>query len=378
MRRWFLSYTSPDNALAQALRTALQHKDSGATIFFAPETMRAGGFWQQQLADEIAKSTAFVLLVGETGVGPWQVMEYYEALDRHAKEPHYPLIMVVSDKTAKRTAPGLPFVRQLHWVLTDDPASEATIGKLIDAASGAATRPGELWRHTAPYRGLAAMTQADSEFFFGRERNTVEVIRALESASEKLPVLLGNSGVGKSSLAQAGVLAALARQAWPEKAKDIAGEWPVAFRESRRWCFLLLQPGPEPLRSLVEPFLRTWQFEATDPLWAKRLVEWSEALEGGRLGLRDLLSATEARYGELHQPMPPAFFLYIDQGEQLYVRAQESRRCRFSEILAQGVADPRLHAMMSFRADFFGDLQKDEALCAAHRQSNVLPLREAG
>jgi hypothetical protein len=52
--------------------------------------MRAGGFWQQQLADEIAQSTAFVLLVGETGVGPWQVMEYNEALDRRAKEPDYP------------------------------------------------------------------------------------------------------------------------------------------------------------------------------------------------------------------------------------------------------------------------------------------------
>ena len=40
-----------------------------AYIFFAPESMRAGGFWQQQLADEIAQSTAFVLLVGENGVG---------------------------------------------------------------------------------------------------------------------------------------------------------------------------------------------------------------------------------------------------------------------------------------------------------------------
>src|SRR5262245_19006508 len=99
--------------------------------------MRAGGFWQQQLADEIAQSNAFVLLVGDHGTGPWQVMEYYEALDRRAKEQDYPLILVLAGKRA--AAPGLPFARHLHWVVTDYPASETTIGKLIEAASGPAT-----------------------------------------------------------------------------------------------------------------------------------------------------------------------------------------------------------------------------------------------
>src|SRR5262249_39458800 len=90
------------------------------------------------------------------------------------------------------------------------------------------------------------------------------------------------------------------------------------------------------------------------------------------------LDATQARYrDELHQPEPPAFLLYIDQGEELYVRAAERERRRFSEILAHDLGDPRLHAMMSLRADFFGDVQKDEPLFGVHRQINVPPLREA-
>ena len=98
----------------------------------------------------------------------------------------------------------------------------------------------------------------------------------------------------------------------------------------------------------------------------------------GKVTLRDLLDATEARYrDELHQPKPPAFLLYIDQGEELYVRAEERQRRRFSEIVAHGLGDPRLRAMMSMRADFFGDLQKDEALYAVHRLIEVPPLREA-
>ncbi len=131
------------------------------------------------------------------------------------------------------------------------------------------TTPRELWRHTAPYRGLAAMTEFDSDYFFGRGRETVETIGALAATSDKLSVLLGNSGVGKSSLqAQAGAIAALMRQAWPETT-EAPGAWPQVFNDSRRWCFLKLKPGTEPVRALVEPFLWTWQLDAVDPKRAK-------------------------------------------------------------------------------------------------------------
>src|SRR4051812_19697050 len=176
MRRWFLSYNSQDLRLAQRLKAALEQKDADARIFFAPKSLRAGGFWSEQLVKEIAEATAFVLLVGENKLGPWQVMEYFEALDRRAKEPDFPVVLVLREG---QPAPGLPFLRHLHWIVTAHPSSEETVGRLIDAMTGAATRPGELWRHTAPYRGLAAMTEADSDFFFGRSRETVQVIREL-------------------------------------------------------------------------------------------------------------------------------------------------------------------------------------------------------
>jgi hypothetical protein len=142
----------------------------------------------------------------------------------------------------------------LHWIITADPTSEKSLAKIVDATAGGGTPPGELWRHTAPYRGLSAMTESDTDFFFGRGRETTEVIKALATMPDKLPVLLGNSGVGKSSLAQAGVLAAFMRQAGPETA-EIPGGWPPAFSESRRRCVLKLKPGTEPVRALVEPFL---------------------------------------------------------------------------------------------------------------------------
>jgi hypothetical protein len=220
------------------------------------------------------------------------------------------------------------------------------------------------------------MEEKDSDYFFGRERETIEVIGALTAAPDRLPVLFGNSGVGKSSLAQAGVLAAFKRQAWPETA-PAPGTWPPAFAESRRWCFLTLRPGADPLKALVEAFLHTWQFDPTDPGRETRRDEWIKGLFDRRNTMSGLLDATEGRLEERGQTKPPAFFLYVDQGEELYARAEEKQRNRFSELIAQGVADPRLYALMSLRADFFGKLLDDKALYGVHRKIDVPPLREA-
>jgi hypothetical protein len=75
-----------------------------------------------------------------------------------------------------------------------------------------------------------------------------------------------------------------------------------------------------------------------------------EALHGGKATLGDLIVARNST-----SPEPPGFFLYVDQGEELYVRVEQRQRQRFSEILAHALPDSRLRMMMSMRSDFFGD-----------------------
>jgi hypothetical protein len=188
-------------------------------------------------------------------------------------------------------------------------------------------------------------------------------------------MLIGNSGVGKSSLAQAGVLAALKRQAWPDEART-PNAWPAAFHDSRQWCFLSLKPGTDPLKALVDSFFDTWQFAAIDPERVKQQNGWIELLRDGKATLPDLIEATERRRKELDQPKPPGFFLYVDQGEELYVRAEERQRRRFSELLAQALPDPHLHIMMSMRSDFLGHLQNDKPLFKVRQHIDVPPLGE--
>jgi formylglycine-generating enzyme required for sulfatase activity len=385
MSRWFLSYHSPDQPLAERVKAAVERKDSTSSVFFAPTHLRAGGAWTDQLAQELAEANAFILLIGEAGVGKWQIPEYDEALDRWVKSGRiFPLIVVLLDG---QTAPGLPFLRQLHWIVTPDPASEKDVARIYEAASGRGARPPELWRYASPYRGLEAMEEKDSDYFFGRARETVEALNALQ-AQGRLAVLIGNSGVGKSSLAQAGVMAALKRQAWPDKARD----WPAVFQNSRQWCFVTMRPA-EPLKALVDCFLDTWQLAAGHER-EKELQGWIELLLG-KTKLSGLIDETERRFTELKQSKPPAFFLYIDQGEELYTQAVDVERRRFakptvegpthavdierqrfSKLIVEGLSDARLRVMMSLRSDFYGSLQNDRPLSQARLQIDVRPLGE--
>jgi formylglycine-generating enzyme required for sulfatase activity len=114
----------------------------------------------------------------------------------------------------------------------------------------------------------------------------------------------------------------------------------------------------------------------TDARREERLNEWVDRLQSGKATLRGLLGATQDRLRELGQSAPTSFFLYVDQGEELYVRAEKQQRRRFSDVVATGLADPRLRALMSLRADFFGELLNDQPLYTVHRLVKVPPLGE--
>jgi formylglycine-generating enzyme required for sulfatase activity len=126
----------------------------------------------------------------------------------------------------------------------------------------------------------------------------------------------------------------------------------------------------------VESFAQYWQFGKLDRDRSSRIAEWTENLAVGRATLTNLINETERRFEELGQTKPTVFLIYVDQGEELYVRAPEHDRRCFLEALAKGLGDPRLRVLMTMRADFFGELQRDEILFRVHQLISVTPMRE--
>ena len=173
-----------------------------------------------------------------------------------------------------------------------------------------------------PYCGLSAFSYADAEDFFGRTAIVQTVVDALGTG--RLVAIVGPSGVGKSSLIQAGVLPSLVNGAVPGSAA---------------WFTASMTPGTHPFEALASALLRV----ATQP--APHLDE--DIVDGDR----GMLRATARLF-----PDAAEVLLLIDQFEELFtVTADPAVRDQFLGALAALTTDPSSNARVAvtIRADFF-------------------------
>jgi tetratricopeptide (TPR) repeat protein len=372
--RIFLSFNSKDTASAEAIRAGLSRIEPDVQIFFSPISLGAG-FWLPKLAEEIDRAEAFLLLIGPNGIGPWQEVEYFTAFDRHVTDKRLAMVPVM---VSGAEAPGLSFLRTLNWVEARVITEDKVLHRLLAALKGvsvASTTP--LWKLVNPYRGLEAMTESNADYFYGRSRETAAVLTALVDKSGRCPILIGASGVGKSSVAQAGVLSALKSMRWPGADPAVASSWPQALRNSRAWVRLTTRPGEAPLEALAEAMIRLWQLDAKDPQQAALPRKWANGLSAGDNTLADLIGATQEELRKREGEAPEHILIYIDQAEELYTRASQKDAKRFSEVLVEGLGDRRLCAFASMRSDYFGRLQADEPLFRCYEHVDVPPLDRA-
>jgi hypothetical protein len=363
----FLSFNSKDTALAEMLRAGIARVEPGAQIFFSPVSLGAG-FWLPKLADGIGAANAFILLMGPNGIGPWQETEYYEAFSRHVRNRSFMLVPVLA---AKSQAPGLPFLRNLNWVEAPIITDDQTLRRLLAALRGENVEGATpIWKIVNPYSGLEAMTETNSDYFHGRTAETNAVLLALADHPGRFPILVGASGVGKTSVAQAGVLSALKSMRLPEA----EAPWPVGLANSRAWVQLTMRPGDAPFAGLTAVFTNLWGLDSRDPNQAALPRKWADRLRNGDNTLADLIGATQDELKKREGERPRRILLYVDQIEELYTRSPEAEARRFSEMLAEGLDERQFSAFGSLRADYFDRLQADRALLKYYEHINVAPL----
>jgi hypothetical protein len=317
------------------------------------------------LADAVARADAVLFLAGRQ-IGPWQQLEYYEALRLSREKAGRPRLIPVV--TADQ-APGLPFFAQLHQIFAVDPAARETLDAIERALDD--TLPPDAspaWQRFQPYKGLPALDEADAAFFFGRDEETAAILDLTARRPDRIIALIGQSGVGKSSLARAGVLARLKSQLWPLE----TGEWPGGLRDSRTLLPLVIRPGEQPLKELALAFAQlycTHSFELDEEAegWARRFADGAQ--------LRDMLRATRDKLAEALGTQPPKrFIVYLDQGEELYTRAGPDEARRFSALIAEAAGHEAFSVLLSLRSDYYAAYQTDRDIFDASEHVDVLPL----
>lgn len=178
-----------------------------------------------------------------------------------------------------------------------------------------------------PYPGLRAFEQTDGDIFFGRERE-IRDLRSLWLAN-RLTVMFGQSGVGKSSLLNAGVLREL---------RDQADRLPVGR----------VSPAPFSDLSGANPFtfglLSSWHTGAG-----------AEEMRG--VTLREFFGERPTRLDEFDDPIP--VLVAIDQFEELFLAPRHLWRHRdhfIDDLSAALSANPEVRLLVLIREDVLGAL----------------------
>jgi len=201
-----------------------------------------------------------------------------------------------------------------------------------------------------PYRGLRVFDVQHAPFFFGREALTGWLLDGLRGDSRFLAII-GPSGSGKSSLARAGLVAALRR-----------GE----IKGSEAWPVAICRPGANPLESLAVA-LGDGTGVAQTPSAVRDLMR----------DLRDderLLHLT-ARMALRDGPPGRRLALLVDQFEELFTLCHDERlrQALVDNLLyAAGVAGGQTVVLLTLRADFYGKCAPYPPLAATLSDHQVL------
>ena len=342
----FLSYSRTDRNASIALRLVLEQ--AGLRVFQDEDAIRSGDRWVEKLQQALKDCCAFVVLVGRDGTQRWVGAEVQTALIRHLSPhddaerlPIFPILL--SDAKPESLPPFLALFQVDHW-MPADPLPE----KLIQAIQTHSIRINSqhFIEDHCPYLGLSAFSRNDAKLFFGRRQETLEALAFLGDQSQTNPDKLqqtggtdytrwlqieGNSGSGKSSLVQAGMLPMIERGAlWARTGFE-------------HWRILgPMMPGKNPLAKLAEILE---QGLIDDPV--KRDIDARQ----GRLSTKESgLSSTLKGFKQADT----AFLLIVDQFEELFTFADEAERKQFDALLTTALQDPDcpLFLINTVRADF--------------------------
>lgn len=178
-----------------------------------------------------------------------------------------------------------------------------------------------------PFKGLDFYTEDDADLFFGREALTARLVAHVRR--HPFLALVGASGSGKSSVARAGLLAALRRAA-----RLADGSRPPAG--SADWRYAVLTPTQQPLRALAR------RLAAPDPAAAVETL----AHTPGRL------ADQVAQY--LRAASAERLVLLVDQFEELFTLCHDAaERQAFVSALFAAAGDQAV-VVITLRADFYG------------------------
>ena len=179
-----------------------------------------------------------------------------------------------------------------------------------------------------PYKGLQSYDEKDGDLFFGRTHQIKNLYEKVVKDKQRLTLVLGASGTGKSSLVKAGLI-------------------PKLKEDDKSWSILpTFRPGESPFKSLnnvlelvKQPSIHTFQATSSDS---------------------DLLTLAEQSLANWFNNNPKAKLLVvIDQFEELITLCKSEEREQFEKLIKNSLDtySDKIHVVITLRLDFEAQFQ---------------------
>jgi formylglycine-generating enzyme required for sulfatase activity len=356
----FLSYSRTNLEAAIALRSELEK--AGFTVFRDEDSIHAGDNWMERLQTALQGCSAFVLLYGREGVRRWVGAEVQYALSRNLSPhndalrlPIFPILLPEGDLHS--LPPFLSLFQIQRWQ-----AGEALPASLIQAIRDKTELLDDSNTFVGcPFLGLSAFQPEHANLFFGRREETLDALKLLGTLRDDvLPdhirvdgqycrwlQIEGNSGSGKSSLVNAGML--------PLIQQGIL--WARTGYE--HWHILKpMMPGEKPLQQLAEVLEHSLLPEQHQRDIGKRYQSLLADDKALALRLRDFKQDGKA------------FLLVVDQFEELFTFSDPTEKLAFDKQLYTALQDKDcpLFVISTVRIDFLEHFEQLPCLKELYRQ----------
>jgi tetratricopeptide (TPR) repeat protein len=210
---------------------------------------------------------------------------------------------------------------------------------------------------TAPYPGLRTFKHTEADIFFGREEQTDQLLKRLQTSH--FLAVVGPSGCGKSSLVRAGMISAL-----------VAG---FLTEAGARWRIAEMRPGERPLGRLAEALLSPLALGpelGNEPDTAAFL---QATLRRGPLGVLEAMR-------EMPLFKYTSLLLLVDQFEEIFRFRQEGDADEADAFVALLLATAKqseipVYIVITMRSDYLGDCALFSGLPEAMNESQFLTPR---
>jgi WD40 repeat protein len=380
--RLFISHSHDNNAAAIALCDWLS-QEGYKDVFLDVDPNRGlvvGDRWQEALKAAADRCEAVLFLISPAWLSSkWCLAEFLLAKTLHKR-----IFGLLIEATP---ADRVPLEMAAEWQLCDLSEPEGLAAPANGKSGGIVFREAglELLRrglrragldprsfpwpppgdpNRAPYRGLRALEAEDAAVFFGRDAAIVRAldrIRGLaEGGVEKLFVVLGASGSGKSSFLRAGL--------WPRLVRDDVTFLPVPIIRPET---TVITGSAGLANALAQTFERLGTPRATGRI-KEALTSSTDSLALLLDELVTLAKNRSARFSDMKTE--PTVVLALDQAEELFNPDGAAEAATFIQLLSDALTPSRrVIVLVTIRSDRYEMLQAEGRLADTKRELFDLP-----